>query len=539
MPKLFGLDGSTVRQITKLFALDGATPRRVKKLFGNDGSVRLLFEDFSTFTISGTSNLIQSPVNEVVEFGFRTDFSAGGTDVNINNSGSGDVNNIGGISGLSVDVDSNHTFTTTVTAPHSAGFVNIGGHASTNNNTFRSNRESGPMFMTHSLSIANIGKFASIMSGNFTSNPNRATSATWGAQIANWRHSGSIHFGVNSGNVPNPAGRTRAENGGGSTFTEGGTTFTCCITRTSTEMRFPGAGAQGSNSAARPFIRIQTIGVSPYNPIGNIGVFYGHTFSGGGLTGNFSHNFKYPGDTTTSTTTGRRARVVNGSNRPFTVTGGGLTAGGNFATGTLTAGASTGFITANSTNEAHTLTGVAQKNAATFSIANADNSITVSGTFGDGENATQARDRIQSVLNGNSTFQGKFDTGVDVDKTVGGVAHKVVRFTSDDDENTQDFTITVTANDGSNTTPYEDTVTQGAEESIQTVVTVTREVEGSQVATATAISSEADTDTAGAAIASNSGSDVTYDASTNKLKVQDQEATVGITNAGSLAASKD
>ena len=97
----------------------------------------------------------------------------------------------------------------------------------------------------------------------------------------------------------------------------------------------------------------------------------------------------------------------------------------------------------------------------------------------------------------------------------------------------------MTANDGSNTTPYEDTVTQGAEESIQTVVTVTREVEGSQVATATAISSEADADTAGAAIASNSGSDVTYDASTNKLKVQDQEATVGITNAGSLAASKD
>ena len=33
MPKLFGLDSSTVRQITKLFALDGSTPRRVKKLF--------------------------------------------------------------------------------------------------------------------------------------------------------------------------------------------------------------------------------------------------------------------------------------------------------------------------------------------------------------------------------------------------------------------------------------------------------------------------------------------------------------------------
>lgn len=554
MPKLFGLDGSTVRQIKKLFALDGATPRRVKKLFGNDGSVRLIFEDFSTFTISGTSNLIQSPVNEVIEFGFRTDFNAGGTDVNINNSGSGDVNNIGGISGLSIDVDSSHTFTTTVTAPHSAGFVNLGGHASSNNNTFRSNRESGPMFLTHSLSISNIGKLASIMSGNFTSNPNRATSANWGGQISSWRLKGSIHFGVNSGTLSNLSGRLRTEvptnqrrssNGNlhpsGDFFRDSGdsTLYRTAVTRTSNELRYNGAGNQGSNASARPFIRIQTMGVSPYNPIGNIGVFYGHTFGGGGLTGNFSQNFKYPGDTSTSTTAGRRARVVNGSNRPFTVTGGGLTAGGNFTTGTLNAGASTGFITANSTNEAHTLTGVAQKNPATFSIANADNSITVSGTFGDGENATQARDRIQSVLNGNSTFQGKFNTGVDVDKTISGVAHKVVRFTSDDDENTQDFTITVTQNDGSNTTPYEDTITQGAEESIQTVVTVVREREGSQVSTATAISSQASADTAGAEIAANTSSDITYDASTNKLKVQDQDATVSITNNGSLAASKD
>mgnify|MGYP003118506202 CR=1 FL=1 len=51
MPKIFGLDASTVRQITKLFALDGATPRRVKKLFSNDGgTIRLIFEDKSTFT---------------------------------------------------------------------------------------------------------------------------------------------------------------------------------------------------------------------------------------------------------------------------------------------------------------------------------------------------------------------------------------------------------------------------------------------------------------------------------------------------------
>ena len=67
--KLFGLDGSTVRRIQKLFALDGSTPRRVKKLFAKDGgSIRLIFEDFSTFTVSGTSNPIVSPVNEVVDF---------------------------------------------------------------------------------------------------------------------------------------------------------------------------------------------------------------------------------------------------------------------------------------------------------------------------------------------------------------------------------------------------------------------------------------------------------------------------------------
>ncbi len=533
MPKLFGLDGSTVRQITKLFALDGSTPRRVKKLFGSDGTVRLIFEDFSTFTISGTSNLIQTPVNEVVEFGFRTDFSAGGTDVSVNTSGSGDASNVGSVSGLSIDVDSSYTYTTTTTAPHSAGFVNVGGHASANNNTYRSDRERGPMYLTHTLSVANIGKFASIMSGNYSSDPNKATSANWGNQISNWRHVGSIHFGVNSGNVPNPSGKLRTENGGAATFTEGGTTFTCCLTRTSTTMTFPGTYHD-------PFISIQNNPNTPgMNPINGISVHYGHTYPGGGLTGNFSHNFKYPGDSTTTTATGRRARVQNGTNRPFTVSGGGLTAGGNFTTGSLSAGASTGFITANSTSEAWTLSGTAIKNPATFNISNADNSIQVSGTFGDGENATQARDRIQAALNGNSTFVSKFDTGTDVDKTVSGVAHKVVRFTSDDDENTQDFTITVTQNDGSNTTPYEDTTTQGATESLQTVVTVTREVEGSQVATATAIASQANTDTAGAAIASSSGDDVSYDSSTNKLKVQDQDATVSIANAGTLAASKD
>ena len=115
MPKLFGLDSSTVRQITKLFALDGSTPRRVKKLFSNDGgTIRLIFEDFSTFTVSGTSNLIRSPVNEVVDFGVRSDFDAGGTDVNVNASGSGDTSNVGGISGLSIDVDSSHTYTASV-----------------------------------------------------------------------------------------------------------------------------------------------------------------------------------------------------------------------------------------------------------------------------------------------------------------------------------------------------------------------------------------------------------------------------------------
>ena len=115
MPKLFGLDSSTVRQITKLFALDGSTPRRVKKLFSNDGgTIRLIFEDFSTFTVSGTSNLIRSPVNEVVDFGVRSDFNAGGSDVNVNTSGSGNTSNVGGISGLSLDIRSDYTYSASV-----------------------------------------------------------------------------------------------------------------------------------------------------------------------------------------------------------------------------------------------------------------------------------------------------------------------------------------------------------------------------------------------------------------------------------------
>ena len=120
--KLFGLEGSTVRRITKLFALDSSTPRRVKKLFSLDGStVRLIFEDFSTFTISGTANQIVSPVNEIVDFGVRSDFNAGGSDVSVNASASGDASNVGGISGLSIDVDSSHTYSSTTNAALSSG----------------------------------------------------------------------------------------------------------------------------------------------------------------------------------------------------------------------------------------------------------------------------------------------------------------------------------------------------------------------------------------------------------------------------------
>ena len=141
-------------------------------------------------------------------------------------------------------------------------------------------------------------------------------------------------------------------------------------------------------------------------------------------------------------------------------------------------------------------------------------------------------------MNGDSTFQSKFNTGVDADESPGGVAHKVVIFTSDTAENTSDFTITITANDGSNTTPFEETTTQGQPESLQTTVQVTRSVEGSSVTSTKAISSEADADTSGAEVAT-VASDITYDASTNKLKVQDQDATVTVTNPGSLSFSKD
>lgn len=472
MPKLFGLDSSTVRQITKLFALDGSTPRRVKKLFSNDGgTIRLIFEDFSTFTVSGTSNLIRSPVNEVVDFGVRSDFDAGGTDVNVNASGSGDTSNVGGISGLSIDVDSSHTYTASV-APAIAQNPGVG--------------------------IYYIFYKAYVPNGysRYNTASNAFSNVVGGYNFSNWTS--------------------------GSYITIGGTNY------------YTSWSGQGS---------IYSSSVNGMGPSGvNWGIFrnysecYMYQYSGSTVA---SHIRVAGAPSVSSTVTGRRARVQNGSNRPFNVTGGGLTAGGNFATGSLSAGASTAFITANSTNEAFTLTGVGTKNPATFSISNADNSITVSGTFADGENATQARDRIQSVLNGNSTFQSKFNTGTDVDKTIGGVAHKVVTFTSDSAENTSDFSITITQNDGSNTTPYEATTTQGATESLQTVVTVSREVEGSNVSTATAISSEANTDTAGNAVASNTSSDVTYDSSTNKLRVQDQEATVSVSNAGSLSFSKD
>lgn len=519
MPKLFGLDSSTVRQIQKLFALDGSTPRRVKKLFSKDGStVRLIFEDFSTFTVSGTANLIQSPVNEVIRFGVRDDFNAGGADVTVNASGSGDTGNLGGVSGLSVDVDSNHTYTATVNQPIS----NSGGQPLTR--IYEGNSPEGtlvPNYITSefpgpyysggatsggsrlpAFSTARAGFYDDIVSGsNFRSGVNSMSMTVNGGP-------GFVTKTLTPNNWhPSQTGSSKVWNTSGH---HGGRQYR-------TRMMAQGHGY--------PYRRVQ------FDHLWN-GVNYWYTSSL-----NVS-NFFFSGITTQGTATGRRARVQNGTNRPFTVNGGGLNAGGNFSTGTLSSGASTGFITANSTSEAFTLQGVAQKNPATFSIANADNSITVSGTFGDNENATQARDRIQAALNANSTFQSKFDTGTDANETHGGVGHKVVIFTSDTAENTSDFSITISAGDGSNTTPFEETTTQGVPESLQTTVQVTREVEGSSVSSTKAISSLANTDTAGAEVAT-LGTDITYDASTNKLKVQDQDATVNVTNAGSLSFSKD
>tara|TARA_R110001632_G_scaffold51249_1_gene127454 strand:+ start:67 stop:1518 length:1452 start_codon:yes stop_codon:yes gene_type:complete len=480
--KLFGLEGSTVRRITKLFALDSSTPRRVKKLFSLDGStVRLIFEDFSTFTISGTANQIVSPVNEIVDFGVRSDFNAGGSDVSVNASASGDASNVGGISGLSIDVDSSHTYSTTATSDVST---------------------------TAGVSMVYVGNAGN--APNYIPNsPNE-----WGTSESAWK---SAIFGQYGND-----GRTMA-NATGFRITVGGKVY--------------GPGSYSSGSSAGE------IGWTS----GGTGqkCFMRYRYAGAQLThwlvfGSYSQpsSITIPGFTYSASSTGRRARVVNGSNRNFAVSGGGLTAGGNFATGNLAAGASTAFITANSTNEAWTLTGTGLKNPATFTISNANNSIQVSGTFGDGENATQARDRIQSVLNANSTFQGKFNTGVDADKTISGVAHKVVTFTSDSPENTSDFSISVTGNDGSNTTPYEATTTQGATQSLQTTVQVTRAVEGSSVSSTKAISSQANIDTAGAEVAT-LGGDITYDSSTNKLKVQDVDATINVSNAGSLSFSKD
>ena len=344
--KLFGLEGSTVRRITKLFALDSSTPRRVKKLFSLDGStVRLIFEDFSTFTVSGTSNEIVTPVNEIIDFGVRSDFDAGGTDVSVNAGASGDTSNVG-VSGITVDVDSSHTYSSTATSDVSLA---------------------AGVAMVYVGNLGNVPNYQ----------PNSATN--WGSSVSDFKTAIFGQYGND--------GRTMA-NATGFKLTVGGKVY--------------GPGSYSSGSTANE------IGWTS----GGTGqkAFMRYRYAAAQLTHwmTFSSystpsNIVIPGFTYTATATGRRARVQNGTNRTFTINSGGLTAGGSFATGALSAGASTGFITANSTSEAWTLVGVAQKNPATFSISNADNSIQVSGTFGDGENATQARDRIQSVLNGNSS----------------------------------------------------------------------------------------------------------------------------------------
>ena len=508
--KLFGLEGSTVRRLVKLFALDGSTPRRVKKLFALDGStVRLIFEDFSTFTASGTANVIVSPVNEVVDFGVRTDFNAGGADVSVNTSGTGDASNVG-VTGITIDVDSSHTYSSSssTSGARSTGSTygqsgllspttNFGGAGWSSGNQEAANTAAELYARLNGYGVAN----GALQGNSLGFNPPSGTAITRNGVTSS--SFSTVALGAGTFGNANMY-RTTWSNGVILQFDAQGSGHLV-----QPNNGFPSTQSKANNGAA--------IIAYPY-------------LVGSGTT---SINIPF-----TSTSTGRRARVQNGTNRTFTINSGGLTAGGNFATGGLSAGASTSFITANSTSEAWTLVGVAQKNPATFVIANANNSIQVSGTFGDGENATQARDRIQSVLNGNSTFQGKFNTGVDSDKTISGVAHKVVTFTSDSPENTNDFSITVTANDGSNTAPYEATTTQGATQSLQTTVQVTRAVEGSSVSSTKAISSQANTDTAGAEVAT-LGGDISYDSSTNKLKVQDVDATINVSNAGSLSFSKD
>jgi hypothetical protein len=485
--KLFGLDGSTVRQILKLHALDGATPRRVKKLFGLDsGTVRLIFEDFSSFVAAGTANLIQSPVNEVIDFGVRNDFDAGAATINVNTTGSGDASNVGGISGLSIDVDSSHTYTTASDISQSSGVA--------------ARRQSSGAYsqsVTRHHYVPNLTDLipspdASGGGGNASASAKQIgfefRDALGGSSLSNWTS--------------------------GSYLTIGGTQYSGTISGSNVTFASPGNVFIGYNSYWG-FHVIRSDGPS-YPSIGNIRI--------AGAPG--------------ISATGRRARVVNGSSQTFNISSGGLTAGGNFTTGNVSAGASTSFVTANSTSEAWSLVGSVSQTPAQYSISNADSTISVSGTFTANSNATSARDQIQAALNGNSTFVSKFNTGTDTDKTVSGVGHKVVRFTSDADENTSDFSMTITQNSGSNTTPHEETVTQGAEESLQTQVQVTRDVEGTQVSSTVAIASQANTDTAGAAVAG-LGGDISYDSGTNKLKITDRDATVTVTNAGSLSFTKE
>lgn len=517
MPKLFALDSGTVREIYKLFGKDGATPRRIKKLFGLDGStVRLLFEDFSLFSATGTSNLIQSPVNEVVDFGVRSDFDSGPSTLTINASGSGDASNVGGLSGLSIDVDSSHTYTTDSTQTVQFDWDGAG------TGTARPRVPSGKTVVIS----------GSVLSAGTTLTASQ-TQTIFGSTMQNVTELRVNNATGNSGTTPVTVTSFPA-----SSFFSGDRRITHKSVRfTSIGMQNEGITYQPSQGRVTPFRYFQPINYSDGNAEYGTPNSFSRSYYSAGANPTPAW-VKVSGITVRTTNTGRRARVVNGSTKILNITGGGLTAGGNFTTGNLSAGASTSFVTANSTSEAWTLAGTVTQSPATYSISNNDGDISVSGTFTANSNATTARDAIQAALNANSTFVSKFNTGTDIDKTVSGVAHKVVRFTSDVAENTSDFSMTITQNDGSNTTPHEETVTQGAVESLQTQVQVTRDVEGTEVSSTKSISSQANTDTAGAEVAT-LGGDISYDTSTNKLKVQDRDATVTVTNAGTLSFTKE
>ena len=167
--------------------------------------------------------------------------------------------------------------------------------------------------------------------------------------------------------------------------------------------------------------------------------------------------------------------------------------------------------------------------SATYSISSFDDSIpAITGAFAEGATASEAIAELKTALSQDTEFSALWD----FTSNQGPANNTAARYTSVVNANRGDISFSIVQNDGSNTTPYNEVVTQGVADTLATVITVTDPSVNLTVTTAVGT----DVDSIGEALAGLSA-DIIYDAATNTLEAG-PDATIVIDNPNTLTITE-